>query len=234
MRVILIGCEYAGKTTLAAEITRWWSEHAGSPMGWHDHFERPFREGSGPAVEAEAEQVMAMVPVLLEKYARYMIQYHFTDAFYRDNHHMLVNWYYSDAVYAPLYYGYGGVDAYADRQGMARRHDADVNAIAPDTVLVLLKATPEIIRQRQRDNPHDRCILQDEDVEFVLQRFEEEYKRSGLRRFFELDTTEAGVEETLREFWVGMEPHLTDTDRQALLLHGQLARALAPVDQQGD
>lgn len=169
MHIIMIGCEYAGKTTLAAEMSRWLDENMGVEQfgryRWHDHFELPFHEGEGPDADLEAEQVLAMTPTLLEKYSRYMIHYHMF--FFLDNHHLLVNWYYADAVYAPLYYGYGGTDEYADRQVMARHYDAEVMEMAPDTVLVLLKASPEVIRQRKAKNPHPREILKDTDVETV-------------------------------------------------------------------
>jgi len=224
MRLIIIGCEYAGKTTLVAEIFKWLEENwgrdqFGEPL-LHDHFVLPFGEGSGPEAEEEAEQVLAMKPKLLEKYSRYMIDYHFN--FYLDDHHTLINWYYGDAVYAPLYYGYGGPDEYADRQAMARGHDSRVMRLAPDTVLVLVKASPEVIRQRMNENPHPRCILKDRDVELVLQRFEEEYNRSGIRRRFMLDTTNATVQETFQEFLRQMEPHFTEADRLALLTHERL------------
>ena len=37
----------------------------------------------------------------------------------------LIDWYYSDAVYAPLYYGYGGPGQYAERRLIARSFDAE-------------------------------------------------------------------------------------------------------------
>ena len=42
MRLILIGCEYAGKTTLAVEISKWMIEALGLPfVRWHNHFVVP-------------------------------------------------------------------------------------------------------------------------------------------------------------------------------------------------
>lgn len=222
MRVILMGCDYTGKTTLAEGISNWLDEKMGPAQfgkyAWHDHFERPFAEGPEEEIEQEAQEVLAMSPGLLEKYSRYMIHYH-AGAFYLDNHLLLVNWYYADAVYAPLYYGYGGRGEYADRQVMARTYDAKVMSKAPDTVLALLKASPEVVRQRMADDPHRWSVVKDEDVELVLERFEEEYTRSGIRRRFTLDTTETTIEETLAEFLSKMEPHLTQSDKLALLYH---------------
>jgi len=224
MRLIIIGCEYVGKTTLAARILKWIEEKMGHPIcGWHDHFVLPFTEGPEPDATEEAEQVYALKPKLLEKYSRYMIEYHLNDAFYGDNHHLLINWYYGDAVYAPLYYGYGGKDQYADRQAMARGHDASLMHKAPDTVLIHMKASAETVRRRMAAEPHTRCILKgrDQDIETILQRFQEEYDRSGIRRRFELDTTNATPEETFQQFLKQMEPHMTVPDLLQLLRHAK-------------
>ena len=233
MRLVIIGCEYAGKTTLALGVGKWLEAHMGCPqfgkLFMHDHFVRPFVEGYGDSTEVdpevareeaeEAEQVLAMTPKLLEKYSRYLIHYHLGHSFYLDNHHILVNWYYGDAVYAPLYYGYGGADEYADRQVMARHYDAEVMDCAPDTVLVLMKAAPEVIRRRMAAHRHPYCPLKDQDIELVLQRFEQEYTRSGLRRRFTLDTSEMTAEETLQGFLRQMQPHFNQQDQLALLTY---------------
>jgi hypothetical protein len=224
VRLIVIGCEYVGKTTLTRQITGWMEQSLGrgewGAYGWHDHFVRPFGEGTGPEVEEEIKHVMAMPPKLLEKYSRYMTQYHMADAFMiLDTHHLLVNWYYADAVYAPLYYGYGGRDQYADRQEMARHYDAEVMKREPRTVLVHLKASAEVVRQRRAAAPHEWDILQDQDIETVLQRFQEEYIRAGLRRRFEIDTSSLSIEETFAEFLTKMEPHFSETDRLLFLAH---------------
>ena len=41
MRLILIGCEYVGKTTLANKITKWLKETTGGGRTFHDHFTIP-------------------------------------------------------------------------------------------------------------------------------------------------------------------------------------------------
>ena len=42
MRLVLVGCEYTGKTTLAAEVGRWLeSSMGGHGGGGHDHFTIP-------------------------------------------------------------------------------------------------------------------------------------------------------------------------------------------------
>lgn len=227
MRIILIGCEYAGKTTLAKEISKLIVDDMGDtlPMhqfGWHDHFVLPFSSSSVGDADEDAEQILAMKPSLLEKFSRYLIYYHFQHVIYTDNHHLLTNWYYGDAVYAPLYYGYGGSGEYADRQVMARHLDAEVMRAMPDMVLVLMKASPEVIQRRKSENPHPHCVLKDEDVELVLQRFEEEYARSLIRRRFVLDVTDATKEETFTEFMRQMKPHFNERDLLSLGNHDLL------------
>ena len=47
MKLILTGCEYAGKRTLARNIALWWEEQTGEAApeaphtGFHDHFVVP-------------------------------------------------------------------------------------------------------------------------------------------------------------------------------------------------
>ena len=41
MRLILVGCEYAGKTTLAEEIVAWTGRTMGGGRVFHDHFTIP-------------------------------------------------------------------------------------------------------------------------------------------------------------------------------------------------
>ena len=42
MRLLIVGCEYAGKTTLAREISNWMIEAMGLRLvRWHNHFVVP-------------------------------------------------------------------------------------------------------------------------------------------------------------------------------------------------
>lgn len=154
---------------------------------------------------------------------RYMIDYH-SGGFARNADHWLIDWYYGDAVYAPLYYGYGGPGQYGDRRAMARSYDAKVKQTAPDTVLVLMKASAEVIRRRMRKDPRPRNPFKEEHVERVLERFEEEFGNSLIQRRFNLDTTDTAAAEVLEEFLAKMEPHLTNTDRLRILSHQALHR----------
>ena len=112
MRLIIIGCEYAGKTALAEGIRRWIEQNMGHcSSSFHDHFFPWDPADSGSKSERIEEDLKLLTlddPILLEKYARYVIHYHTHPGFYAGPDHCVVNWYYGDAVYGPLYYGFGG------------------------------------------------------------------------------------------------------------------------------
>ena len=136
----------------------------------------------------------------------------------------LMDFHYGDAVYAPLYYGYGKPGMYADRRNMARSIDAEVNEFYPDMVLVLVKASAEAIRQRmanKHETPfpgrHAATYFKGEDAETVLARFDEEFEKSLIPRKIEIDTTDATVEESLAEFVRQVKPFITNDDYQRIL-----------------
>ena len=97
--------------------------------------------------------------------------------------------------------------------------DAEIMERAPDTVLVLLKASPEVIARRMKETPHGHSIVQEKDIELVLQRFDEACTSSLIRKKMILDTSDATVEETLEEFVANVKPHLTQADRVRILTH---------------
>ena len=215
MRLIMIGAEYVGKTTLANEITKWLIETTGSGRTFHDHFTIPPSE----LPEAEQEEFLKMSPELQAMFQRYCREYHLLPTFYSPPDHMLVGFHIEEAVYAPLYYSYGDSE---DFSAAARAMEQRILEIAPDTVLILLKASPEVISKRMRETPHKHAVLQEQDIEHVLQRFEEEYGQSLLEGKFMLDTTTATVEQTLAEFVARIDPLLSQSDRLRMMTHQSL------------
>lgn len=215
MRLILNGCEYAGTTTLAGAISAWAVKAFGGTFGFHDHWKVP-HVSHAPHTKEENEQFLALSPRLQESFQRYHMDYHIADTFYGDPHHNMVGFHIDEAVYAPLYYGYGGPGEYADRMRYARMMEHHILEKAPDTVLVHVKASAEVIARRMAEEPHDLALVKEPDIEKVLQRFEEENGWSFFRRKFAVDTSEATVEETLEQ----IEPHLTDQDRLRMLTCG--------------
>jgi hypothetical protein len=224
MVLILMGCEWTGKKTLSPIIAKWWTEQTGKTAKFHDHFTPPFQVQDNPTTDPrENEQVASLIPSLQEKFQRYQVEYHIRP-FVHDDDLLLVNHYYGDAVYAPLYYGYGKAGEYGDRVWLARHWDHVMMEVFPDTVLVLMKASPEVVRQRRAEMPRPACPITEQDVELILDRFDEEFNNSLILRRFTLDTSSASVDETMDEFVQTIEPLLSAKDALRVLRH----RALAP------
>ena len=76
-----------------------------------------------------------------------------------------------------------------------------------------VKARPEVIRQRMREQPHARPVVPEADVELVLERFAAAFAASTIANKLELDTSNATVANTVRSLAAGLEPFLTDRDR---------------------
>lgn len=239
MRLLMIGCEYAGKHTLGIEIDRWWrgltrQDFLPPPsFSFHDHFVLPHvvhAEGHEYHKELSEQQMLTLNPHLLEHYQRYQIFNKLTKGYMIMKDLFLMDWYYGDAVYAPLYYGYGKPGMYADRRNMARSLDAEVNEFYPDMVLVLVKAGPDAVRHRmanKHETPfpgrHEATYFKGEDAETVLARFDEEYEKSLIPRKIEIDTTDATVEESLADFVRQVKPFITTDDFQRIVGHRALS-----------
>ena len=115
MKVILVGCEFTGKTTLANEIVEWSETNLGSSSHFHDHFTIPSTELGDKA----AEEYRLANPQIKEMFQRFMILYHISDDFYSNADHNLMGLHIEEAVYAPLYYGYGGENSGAPSRSPA-------------------------------------------------------------------------------------------------------------------
>ncbi len=216
MKLIITGCEHVGKTTLAAGVSRWLAELTGYSRSFHDHFTLPSPEVAGE----DRELFMRMSPAFKERFQRYQMAYHAGGAFLSGDDHLLVGYHIEEAVFAPLYYGYGGRGEYADRSVYARRVEQDITKHAPDTILALLTARPEVIRERMARDPMPRDqkgrrpgVLREEDVEHVLQRFREEFAASLIRRKFVIDNSDLSPGEALSEFTWKAQKFLSREDR---------------------
>ena len=215
MNLVFVGWEYAGKSTIAAKVMEWAERELGGTSHFHDHFSVPSSELSPEAQES----VLQVHPEFLEGFQRYILTYHVRPHFYDNPDHNLLGFVIEEAVYAPLYYGYGCKDSPAphrspegQRTEMARRFEQQMLELAPDTVLVLFKAETEVIAGRMRDTPHTRQIVREEDNDHVLERFAEEVEASLIQKRIVLDTSSATVEETMAEFVEKYEPLFSNAD----------------------
>ena len=220
MKLLLVGCEYAGTTTLATAIREWFAETTGTRIRLiHDHFKIPHTVGH-PSVltEEEQRQLLALSPRIKEVIQRHNLYYH-TQAFESDEpDRLVIGMHIEDAVYGPYYFGYGGADEEGDRRVISAHLETRIMTLAPETVLILVKASPEVTADRMRRVPHPNGVLQEEDIPYILSRFEEEYATSKIRHRFVLDTSSVSVDETMTEFVREIEPHLTKEDRVRMLI----------------
>ena len=245
MRLILIGCEYSGGTTMALAIGDWiLKEFSASGVRIHDHWVYPYISDQDPAkcfilgpgevipeegryahlgsdyvsvklTEERAADVRALKPWMLEQAQRIMVWRHMHCSNIAEEWDSIqVGLHYAEAVYAPLYYGYGEPGSFADRRRRAREWDRALLEVAPETVLVLLMASPEVIRERMRAAPRPDDILRENDVEKVIDLFEEQYAKSELNQKVAIHTSGVTVEESVAEFARKVEPFLTDEDRR--------------------
>ena len=86
MNIILVGCEYVGKTTLANEIVEWSKLTFGGYSHFHDHFTIPSSELTGEA----KEEYRHASPQIQEMFQRFMIQYHISTDFFSNLDHNLM------------------------------------------------------------------------------------------------------------------------------------------------
>jgi len=229
LRLIVVGCEYTGKTTLAREIAQWWKDVTGLAIQIHDHFtfpqggaQRHPPPGQSDMPEEDLERLRCLAPDSREIFQRQTIEYHLTPNFNEYEDLILVGFHIEEAVYAIPYYGYGYPRTYQDRERFTRKIDIVIAKHVPDTVLVLLKASPETVARRMKENQHYDNVIPEKDIEHILERFEEEYYKSWIRKKFTLDTTDKIPGETLMDFAELMKKYLTPLDTIRILRHQAL------------
>ena len=144
-----------------------------SLVRWHDHFVVPRldghtiirirAEGSDAAIgktehdlntEEDEEQIMSLRPNVLEQLQRHNVWRHLHPRLLRADDVLFINFYYAEAVYAPLYYCYGEPGSFADRSERAREWDEELLAYAPDVVLVHVTADPATVTERMATFAH--------------------------------------------------------------------------------
>jgi hypothetical protein len=131
---------------------------------------------------------------------------------YRDA--LEVGFYSEDTIYGPLYYGY-------EPHFLAIRHGRRLEKELPeDTILVLLTASPEIIRKRMDEKPHEYQVIKKEDIPTLLKAFEEEFQASTIHAKIKIDTSKFEPEQVLKVFIKEVrQKHLTSLDLVRILLN---------------
>ena len=224
MNLIIAGCEYSGTTTLANGIAEWARRTLGGTQEIHDHFKIPhiatYRIGppAEPLTDEELRQIMAWTPKMKEMVQRQSMNYHMPNTCRADDY-IVVGYHIEDAVYAAPFFGYGHEKEPQGglRTKYARHLEEEFISQAPDTVLVCVKASPDVIAERMAANPHPFSIVQKKDIEPVLADFETEFERSVIHAKIVIDTSESTVEESVDELRQGLQGHLAIEDRRRMV-----------------
>lgn len=199
MRLVVIGTEYVGKTTLIDALMAF-----GDSYGVHHHLDDHFSIPDTQFLSADDQRAMlAMPPVIKERFQRFQIYYH---VHVLENHAdcLLGGFHIEEAIYGPRYY-------YPKNPWPPYQRQIEKDLPA-DTILLLLKASPDAIRRRMRDTPHVDQIVPAADVEAVSAEFEREYRQSWLREKLQIDTTDMKPDDLLKEFLRRIPPFLSARD----------------------
>ena len=203
MRVIAVGCEYSGVSTLIEELSQW-----GIARGIDHHLDDHFTIPDAFHLSSEEQQAMLeMLPAIKERFQRFQIVYHIRLLhLFKDI--LLGGFHIEEKIYGPKYY-YPGVDI------EVREYETDMPY---DTMLVHLHATPEAICARMAEAPHPHQLVPSSDVPEVVERFQQEVRKSWIRRKFSIDTTDLTPARLLDTFLERSIPHLNPGDPATRLL----------------
>jgi hypothetical protein len=198
MRVIVVGCEYSGVTTLVDGLMAWGDER-GIHHHLDDHFTIPDSQHLAPE---DAAMMLNLTPLLKERFQRFQVVYH-VRLLHRYEHILLGGFHIEEEIYGPLYY-YPGVPTIG-----VREYEVEM---PPDTMLVHLTARPEVIRKRMQSAPHQHTLIKEGDIPMLLDLFSQKFRESWLKEKIEIDTSELTPEQLLQSFLEKSLPHLNTRD----------------------
>ena len=203
MRLIIIGCEYTGKSTLLNSLAQW-----GRKQGIHfhldDHFTIPGEQHLG---EEDKKAMVNLTPTLKERFQRFQVYYHI-DVAHKNQHIILVGFHIEEAIYGPLYY-------YPSHQVAYTREVEE--KMPSDTILILLTASPDVIAKRMEENPHEYNVIKKEDIPMLVNRFNEEFNRSLIQKKIRIDTSNLTSEELFEQFMSSVVNHLSTEELVRML-----------------
>ncbi len=199
MRIIAIGCEYSGVSTLLNGLFEWGRErHIHFHMD--DHFTIP---DAYHLSDEEQSAMLDMLPALKERFQRFQIVYH-VRLINLYEHILLGGFHIEEEVYGPRYY-------YPGRQvSDTRRYE---NEMPADTLLVHLYARPDVIQRRMQAAPHPHTLISPDDVPQLLDAFDQQYRQSWIQRKIAIDTSDSTPEQLLNAFFERARGHLEPRDQ---------------------
>ena len=209
MRLILIGTEYTGKSTLFQGLMDWGHEN-----GIHHHLDDHFSIPDCQMLKSEEDQkIMTGLPeVLKERFQRFQIAYH-VRLINKYEHILLGGFHIEEAVYGPRYY-------YPEIGRLAETPRAWEAGMPGDTLLVYLTARKEVIAERMKKDPHTFQVVPEEDIEEMQAAFGQEYRKTWIMRKFSIDTSDLTPEILLGTF---LKESVTHLDTRDLLIRSAIA-----------
>ena len=201
MRLIIIGTEYTGKTTLALALRQWGLER-GIQHHMDDHFSIP--DCQMLKAKADQEIMLGLPQILKERYQRFQLAYH-VRLNNKYEHIILVGFHIEERIYGPRYY-------YPDVGRAGETPNAWEAGMSSDSILVLLHADPDVIAKRMEEDTHDYPVVPKEDIEEVQAEFQHEFRRSWFMRKFQIDTSDLAAGDILDTFLKASVPHLNERD----------------------
>lgn len=198
MRVIVVGCEYSGVTTLIDGLMTW-GEERGIHHHLDDHFTIPDSQHLEPA---DAAMMLNLTPLLKERFQRFQLVYH-VRLLHRFEHILLGGFHIEEEIYGPHYY-YPGVPTIG-----VREYEVEM---PPDTILVHLTARPEVIAARMHNTPHQHTLIQTADIPMLLELFRAKFHESWIKEKLEIDTSDLTPAQLLQTFLEKSLPHLNTRD----------------------
>ena len=185
MRLIVVGCEYAGTSTFMKNLKAWGLKHH-TRFHVDDHLLMP--DAHFGLTDEDRRALLSLGPELKERYQRFMMYYHALYVCQVNTDIVFEGFHIAEKVYGPLYFGY-----------QPHLNDLEMK-LPPDVMLLLLKASPEVIQKRMEADPHKFQIIKKEDIPLVSKRFEEEYNNSILYKRLTIDTSNLSPEEVFQKF----------------------------------
>ena len=217
MKLIIIGCEYSGTTTLAVAVNDWLREQTGTDFRIiHDHWKIPHTSGHpDDSTTEEQEWLLAATPKFKEMHQRHSLYYHAQYRGTEPDDSMLIGGAIEDGVYGPMYFGYGGPGHRLDRETVQHQWEQTLLYASDAIVLVHVTADDDVIKQRMQDDPHENMVISEGDIGKVKNRFAELVEWSVLTKKIQVDNS-GSMEDTMAEFVSKMEPYFTDVDRKRM------------------
>ena len=220
MKIILVGIEYVGTTTIAKMLKDWKLKYTGSPFYdglMHDHMKIPHTSGHpDDTTLEEQEQILNLSPKLMEMYHRYHMYYHLHHYFQRDD--LTVGFHIEESILARRYLGYGLDGEAFDRENIVfERIENRIKQITSDPIIIVhMAADVSVIEERMaslRNTPeHTNSPLLKDDIGIVLKDYEHYVNKSDIGPKVQVDTSIDTPEQTLEKIVDLIKPFISHED----------------------